>query len=62
MAPDSTRFNKTLTLKRREEKPDRLRFIERKGRYILQELVDEISASLSGVVKWRDVPLVKDVT
>jgi hypothetical protein len=46
-----------LTLKK--EAPDRLRFIERKTRYILQEKRVEMSGSLTVSVVWRDVPLVK---
>jgi hypothetical protein len=58
---------KTLKLKPKpSEEPLNMRFIERKGRYILQELVREESYS-EGVfesvsTRWRDVPLVKGVT
>ena len=47
----------TITLKR--EVPERLRFIERKERYILQEKVADMSESATVSVRWRDVPLVK---
>lgn len=43
-----------------DEVPYRLRFVERNKRYILQELIDDISASLSSSVRWRDVPLVRN--
>lgn len=48
-----------LTLKRvPPEEPARLRFIERKKRYILQEKVADMSGSSTVSVRWRDVPLV----
>lgn len=46
-----------LSLKK--DPPDRLRFIERKTRYILQEKRVEFSGSHTVSVVWRDVPLVK---
>ena len=46
-----------LTLKKGE--PDKLRFIERKTRYILQEKITTMSLSHTVSVVWRDVPLVK---
>ena len=50
----------TLTLRPKPvETPNKLRFIERKGRYILQELIDDLSRSAASVVRWRDVPLVR---
>jgi len=49
----------TLTLPKRDEPPQRLRFIERKARYILQELIAELSGSATVSYRWRDVPLVK---
>jgi hypothetical protein len=58
---------KTLKLKQKPpEEPLNMRFIERKGRYILQELVreevfsDGVFESVSS--RWRDVPLIKGVT
>jgi hypothetical protein len=42
------------------EVPDKLRFIERKKRYILQELIEDLSRSAASVVRWRDVPLVRN--
>jgi hypothetical protein len=53
-------FGSILRLRKPEE-PDRLRFIERKGRYILQELCPPLSASAMAVLRWRDVPLVKEI-
>ena len=52
-------FGSTLTLRKPEE-PDRMRFIERKQRYILQEKVATMSESHTLSVRWRDVPLVRD--
>lgn len=52
-------FGTTLTLRKPEE-PDRMRFIERKQRYILQEKVATMSESHTLSVRWRDVPLVRD--
>lgn len=50
----------TLTLpKKPAETPHGLRFIERKKRYILQELVADLSGSAHAAMRWRDVPLVK---
>jgi len=49
----------TLTLPKSDEPPQRLRFIERKARYILQELIAELSGSATVSYRWRDVPLVK---
>lgn len=53
----------TLSLKRKPpEDPLNLRFIERKGRYILQELIREDVYSAGVIVsvasRWRDVPLI----
>lgn len=54
----------TLKLKPKPaETPLNLRFVDRKGRYILQELVQEDVYSAGVVVsvgqRWRDVPLVQ---
>jgi hypothetical protein len=43
----------------KDEVPRDLRFIERKQRYILQELIEDLSRSAASVARWRDVPLVK---
>jgi|ABSQ01.1.fsa_nt_gi hypothetical protein len=40
--------------------PRDLRFIERKQRYILQELIEDLSRSAASVARWRDVPLVRN--
>lgn len=55
----------TLRLNRKPpEDPLNLRFIERKGRYILQELIreDVYSAGVivSNAARWRDVPLIAE--
>lgn len=60
MVPPDLPSRPILSLQKPQEEPGTLRFIERKSRYILQELVPDISASLTGGVRWRDVPLVKE--
>lgn len=51
---------KTLTLKKPPERePSGLRFVERKGRYILQERIVKLAFDTSATMTWADVPLVK---
>lgn len=59
MSDTTPLFGSTLTLRKPEE-PDRLRFIMRKDRYILQEKVALLSDSHTLSVRWRDVPLVRE--
>jgi hypothetical protein len=57
--PDERKETVRMTITLKREVPERLRFIERKERYILQEKVADMSESATVSVRWRDVPLVK---
>ena len=50
---------KRVTILPTDEVPRNLRFVERDTRYILQEVIEDLSRSAASVVRWRDVPLVR---